>query len=216
MLNQNTFVCGGAVNNGGIALKWLLDSFIEKKTKEDDSYAEAFNLIKTVAPGSEGLIFLPYLYGERAPIWDTKTCGVYFNIKPVHTKAHFLRAGLEGICFALNSVLDTLETSTAKIGTLNISGGFISSPVWMHILADITGKKLAIVQQEDASAIGAIFLAMDALKVTGANRKKPAHILADILPNKNHHKTYNRLFPVFKRIYVDLKSTMNMVHDMNI
>jgi gluconokinase len=216
LLNQNTFVCGGAVNNGGIALKWLLDSFIEKKANEDDRYAEAFNLIKTVAPGSEGLIFLPYLYGEKAPIWDTKTCGVYFNIKPVHNKAHFLRAGLEGICFALKSVLDTLETSTAKIGTLNISGGFISSPLWMQILSDITGKKLAIVQQEDASAIGAVFLAMDALKVSRTNQKKPVHIVADILPNKTHHKTYNRLFPVFKKLYTDLKSTMNMAHDMNI
>jgi len=216
LLNQNTFVCGGAVNNGGIALKWLLDSFIEQKIKGDDRYEEAFNLMKTVAPGSEGLIFLPYLYGERAPIWDTKTCGIFFNIKPVHTKAHFLRAGLEGICFALNSVLETLEKSTTKVNTLNISGGFTSSPLWMQILSDITGKKLAIVQQEDASAVGAVFLAMDALKIAGNSRRKPVRIVADILPNKIHHNTYNRLFPVFKKLYSDLKNTMNTVHDMNI
>jgi len=86
----------------------------------------------------------------------------------------------------------------------------------MQILSDITGKKLAIVQQEDASAVGAVFLAMDALKIAGNSRRKPVRIVADILPNKIHHNTYNRLFPVFKKLYSDLKNTMNTVHDMNI
>ena len=110
-------------------------------------------------------MFLPYLYGERAPIWDTKSCGVYFNIKPCHTQEHFLRAGLEGICFALNDVLNNLEKSSSALKLLHISGGFISSPVWVQMLSNITGKQLKIVQQEDASALGAVFLGMEALQI---------------------------------------------------
>jgi gluconokinase len=92
-------------------------------------------------------------------LWDAKASGAFLNIKPIHTQAHFLRAGLEGVCFALNDVLQTLETSV-KITQLNVSGGFVSSQVWMQLLADITGKKLVMLQLEDASAIGAAYLAL--------------------------------------------------------
>jgi len=162
--------------------------------------------------GSDGLIFLPYLYGERAPLWDTKSCGVFFNIKPNHTQAHFLRAGLEGICFALNDVLNTLEQSSGPIKQLNISGGFISSSVWTQMLADITGKTLAIVQQEDASAIGAVFLAMDALDVPQPQLSLNKELM--ISPDLANHKTYQKMFPIFKKLYSTLKETMHFVHDM--
>ena len=172
-----------------------------------------FEQVSSVPAGSEGLIFLPYLYGERAPIWDTKSCGVYFNIKPCHTQEHFLRAGLEGICFALNDVLNNLETSSAALNLLHISGGFISSPVWVQILADITGKTLKIVQQEDASALGAVFLGMDALEIKRPlqDRHKDE---AEIKPDEANHLVYDKSFPVFKRLYETLKDTMHWVHDM--
>ena len=211
LVDEKNFVCGGAVNNGGIAMQWLLKTFLDRELLSHSDYDAAFSLMATITAGSDGLIFLPYLYGERAPLWDTKSCGVFFNIKPSHTQAHFLRAGLEGICFALNDVLQTLEQSSAPINQLNISGGFISSSVWTQMLADITGKKLAIVQQEDASALGAIFLAIDALKL------KPIEQAADneqnIMPDEKAHQTYIKNFSVFKRLYGDLKETMHWAHD---
>jgi gluconokinase len=213
LLNQNTFVCGGAVNNGGIVLQWLLKSFLDKKLPGHTDYEDAFSQISTIPACSEGLIFLPYLYGERAPLWDTKSCGVFFNIKPQHTKAHFLRAGLEGICFALNNVLQTVEQSSVPIHQLNISGGFITSVVWTQILADITGKNLAIVQQADASAIGAVFLAMDALDIDRTNLQLVIEQQSMIISDRANHKTYNNNFLIFKRLYNDLKDTMHWVHD---
>jgi len=215
LLDEKTFVCGGAVNNGGIALNWLIKSFLDKKMPGHTDYEDVFNTMATIPAGSEGLVFLPYLYGERAPLWDTKSCGVFFNIKPQHTQAHFLRAGLEGICFALNNVVQTVEKSSAPIHQLNISGGFITSKVWTQMLADITGKKLAIVQQEDASAIGAVFLAVDALKLDAKEWKQhPADNPVNILPNPNNRQTYDKSFSIFKRLYNDLKDTMHWVHDL--
>jgi gluconokinase len=156
------------------------------------------------------------LYGERAPLWDTKSCGVFFNIKPGHTQAHFLRAGLEGICFALNNVLQTVEGSSAPIEQLNISGGFITSPVWTQMLSDITGKTLAIVQQEDASAIGAVFLAMDALNFPRPAEQQFANRELSIIPNRLNHQTYANSFIIFKKLYGTLKDIMHWVYDESI
>jgi gluconokinase len=205
LLDDTTYVSGGAINNGGIVLDWLRKNF-----SPAESYDEVFDEIATIKPGSDGLVFLPYLYGERAPLWDTKTCGVFFNIKPIHTKAHFLRAGLEGICFALNDVLQTLEQSSSPITRVHISGGFITSHAWTQILADITDKKLAVVQQEDASAIGAIFLAMKELKLTPVAQP---HSNSVIIPNEANQIVYSKNFEVFKKLYNDLAETMHWAHD---
>jgi gluconokinase len=213
LLDEKTFVCGGAINNGGIALNWLIKNFLDKKSPDNADYDAVFTQMASIPPGSEGLIFLPYLYGERAPLWDTKSCGVFFNIKPQHTQAHFLRAGLEGICFALNNVLQTVEQSSAPIQQINISGGFITSPVWTQMLADITGKKLVIVQQEDASAIGAVFLAMVALNIDQPIEQKSVKEEKNIIPNQLNHKIYSNSFLIFKKLYHDLKDTMHWVHD---
>jgi gluconokinase len=205
LLDTHTYVCGGAINNGGIALDWLLKTFLPGAT-----YKEAFEQIATIQAGSNGLLFLPYLYGERAPLWDTKTCGTFFNIKPEHTHTHFLRAGLEGICFALNDVLQTLEKASSTIEQVHISGGFISSEVWTQLLADITGKKLLIIQQEDASAIGAVFLAMKALNLPPVQQPVSDAV---IIPDMNNHTIYQKNFTVFKKLYKDLADTMHWAHD---
>lgn len=205
LLDDKTYVSGGAINNGGIVLDWLRKSF-----SPANSYEEVFDEIATIKPGSEGLIFLPYMYGERAPLWDTKTCGMFFNIKPIHTKAHFLRAGLEGICFALNDVLKTLEQSSSPITQVHISGGFITSPVWTQILADITGKKLVVVQPEDASAIGAIFLAMKELKLKQIEQPYSDSV---IIPNETNQLVYKKTFELFKKLYHDLATTMHWASD---
>ncbi|MDR6944843.1 gluconokinase [Mucilaginibacter pocheonensis] len=216
LLNQNTFVCGGAVNNGGIAINWLLKNFLQKEKLLAADYDELFNTIETIPAGSNGLLFLPYLYGERAPLWDTKSNGAFLNIKPAHTRSHFLRAALEGICFALYDVLKTVEDASVSITQVNISGGFVSSGTWTQILADITGKKLVVLQTEDASAVGAIYLAMQALHPESYNRL--AHTTGEkiIEPNIQNHERYSKLFLVFKKLYRDLKDSMHLMHDLDI
>lgn len=211
LLDEQTFVCGGAVNNGGIAVNWLLKNFLKKENVGSADYNALFDEIATVPAGSEGLIFLPYLYGERAPLWDTKTSGTFFNIKPQHTRSHFLRAGLEGICFALNDVLKTLEDASGEISQVNISGGFTSSAVWTQVLADISGKKLAVLQSEDSSALGAIYLAARTLHPESYDQLTKVEQQVIIEPNKTNHEVYSRMFPVFKKLYADLKDTMHLV-----
>lgn len=214
LIDENSFACGGAINNGGIVLNWLLQNFMDVKRPSHDDYEELFKRIDSITPASEGLVFLPYIYGERAPLWDTKACGVFFNIKPQHTREHFLRAGLEGICFALNDVLTTLEAASGPINKVHISGGFTTSAVWTQMLADITGKELVMMQEGDASAIGAVLLALKALEME-AFAAPEYDELKNIVPRIENHEVYDNSFRLFKRLYHDLKDTMHWVHGHN-
>lgn len=213
-IDEHSFACGGAINNGGIVLDWLLKNFMDTKRPGHDDYVQLFERIATIPAGSEGLIFLPYLYGERAPIWDTKTCGVFFNIKPRHTREYFLRAGLEGICLALNDVLNTLESASGIINNIHISGGFTTSAVWTQMLADITGKELIMMQDGDASAIGAVLLALRALDIEAFPAPEYGQ-QKSIIPQAENRSIYQKNFEIFRRLYKDLKGTMHWVHELD-
>ncbi|MDB5112295.1 MAG: gluconokinase, partial [Mucilaginibacter sp.] len=215
LLDEKTFVSGGAVNNGGIAVDWLLQKFLNKPQITANDYELLFKTIELVPAGSNGLLFLPYLYGERAPIWNAKSSGAFLNIRPGHGQEHFLRAGIEGICFALNDVLTRLEESSVKITQLNVSGGFITSTTWMQLMADITGKNLVVFQLEDASAIGAVRLAMRLLFPENKLPEKTYHNSTIISPDKKNHELYAKTFVIYKKTYSALKDSMNLLYDLN-
>lgn len=215
ILDEQTYICGGPVNNGGIALQWLLKTFTGREDLAPADYTALFEQVNTVFPGSKGLLFLPYLTGERAPIWDAESCGTFFGLKLHHRQAHFARAVLEGICYALNDVLIAVEQYSSGISQINVSGGFVHSRIWMEILADITGKDIVLVQTEDASAIGAAYLA---IKAVGLNPDYPGPSGADkerIKPNPDHHQVYRNNFTIYRQLYTDLKDTMHKFHQLN-
>ncbi|MFD0764745.1 gluconokinase [Mucilaginibacter lutimaris] len=216
LLNANTFICGGAVNNGGAAVDWLLKDFLKMETVSAENYQYLFKSIDTVKPGSDGLVFLPYLYGERAPVWDAKSSGAFININFKHQQQHFLRAALEGICFALNDVLNAVENQAEPIKEIVISGGFITSATWVQMLADITGKKLIVLQGGDSSAMGAIYLAMEALGVDiDPILSREAKDRVEIEPNPEAFAIYHKIFPVYKKLYSQIKSSVYQLHDLN-
>jgi gluconokinase len=216
LLNANTFICGGAVNNGGAAVDWLLKDFLKLSAVTDEVYKGLFKTVEAVAPGSNGLVFLPYLYGERAPIWDSKSSGAFININFKHQQQHFLRAVIEGICYALNDVIKAVENPANPINEIVISGGFISSKVWVQLLANVTGKKLVLMQSDDASAIGAVYLAMEALGVSiDPIINAEMNDREVIMPDEGAHLTYSNIFPIYKKLYNDLKVSVHQLYDLN-
>ena len=211
VLDTSTFISGGPINNGGIVVKWLLITFLNIQSPQDEDYDQLFKKISSVPPGSEGLIFLPYLLGERAPVWDATASALFFGINFKHTQNHFLRAAVEGVCFAIKSILQPIEEKIAAISQLNISGGFISSPDWMQMMADITGKKLCLVEKDDASALGAAMLAMKELKlIKDYDELKPETKLT-IYPDKRNTDIYEANFTIYKKLYHSLKDVMHKV-----
>jgi gluconokinase len=216
LLDEKTFICGGPVNNGGNVVEWLFEAILNNTKPSDEDYKNLFKIIDTVPAGSKGLIFLPYLFGERAPVWDEKSSGIFFGITSSHTNAFFLRATLEGICYSMKQVLEIVESSTEKIVQLNVGGGFIHSKTWMQILADITGKKLAVIESEDSSAIGAALINMKALKmIEEYDSLQPKNNLV-VEPDLKNHVVYEKYYAVFKKLYKPMKEVMHEDYEVSI
>lgn len=215
VLDRNTFISGGPINNGGNVLKWLFQTFLNNKDPSETDYDVFFKTIETIPAGCQGLLFLPYLYGERAPIWDEKASGVFFGIKSYHTSAHFLRSALEGICFALKNILEIIEAATVPIKQVNVSGGFVHSKTWMQIFADVSGNKICLEQTEDASSFGAALFYMKAAHIINDYSSISRDITVMIEPVSTNHTVYEKYYSVFKTLYGPSKDSMHRLNDLN-
>ena len=208
LLTKDIFISGGPINNGGVILKWYTEIFLEKVLNSSADYDAILNEIKDIEPGAQGLIFLPYLLGERAPIWDSEASGVFFGIRNFHTQAHFTRAVVEGISFALYSIAAAMESSGLLIEQVHVSGGFVHSEEWLQILADIFNKKICLVNAEDASAVGAAYLGFKSFNlIQDYFDLKPKQDVT-YLPNVENHRVYEKAFAIYESLYKKLKPEM--------
>lgn len=205
-LDEKTFVSGGPINNGGLVLRWFLGDILGDAPPDNDTFLAKVNATTVIAPGAEGLIFLPYILGERAPIWNSHARGVFFGLTSRHRQAHMVRAVMEGIALALYSVADTIEHFQEDITCVYVSGGATHAPVWMQMLADIFNKDMCMMASEDASALGAVMLGMRAHHRTlPEEHAQPVRIFS---PNTHHHEQYRRLFEQFKVLYAKVAALM--------
>lgn len=208
--NQETFcyaftkdfsIIGGPTNNGGIALQWLKE-LIEYEGSFDDLTKEA----EKVAPGAEGLLFLPYINGERAPIWKQEAKGNFFGLSITHKKEHLVRAVLEGITYNLYHIGQALEGQAGEPEKIFVNGGLARSPLWVQMLADVFGKEVYLSESHHSAAWGAAWTALVAIeKVTSFEAiKQNIPIEAIVQPNQESHKIYAEAFKKYKLIARDL------------
>ncbi|MDQ6709588.1 MAG: xylulokinase [Candidatus Dormibacteraeota bacterium] len=141
-----------AIQNAGLALDWVLATL---GATWDDLYREAFS----VPPGSDGLIFLPYISGERTPHFDPSARGAWVGLQLRHGRGHLLRASLEGVAFALRQALDALVATGISATELRLAGRGSTEPRWRQMLADILDRALHASRTSAASAKGAALLA---------------------------------------------------------
>lgn len=209
LLSEKTFITGGPTNNGGIALQWFAESFLKHTGTMNEKVAAVLQLATQTNAGAEKLLFLPYLQGERAPIWNANAKACFFGINNLHTSKHFARAVLEGICFALKNVLIALEESNGACNKIYISGGFIDSSFWVQLLADILNKELVVSNVTDASAMGAAFIAMQYLGIIKQEADIKAFISEEkiITPTIENKQLYTQLFALFQSLTEILKNS---------
>jgi len=208
LLDKKTYICGGPINNGGNTVEWLLKKFLLKESVTEKEYGELFKSIEMAPAGCNGLIFLPYIHGERAPLWDQQASGAFLGIRSIHDQLHFLRAVIEGICFALQQIVEAVEDPAHPIGEIHASGGMVHSVIWMQMLADITGKKVCVQHTEDASATGAAYLALLSMGMITdyAQLHKPFDILH---PRLEQHQAYQKNYALFQPLYAALRESMH-------
>jgi gluconokinase len=207
-LDEKMFICGGPSNNGGIILRWYAESFLQKKLSTQEDYHNLLSRIKTIPAGADGLIFLPYLLGERAPIWDSESCGVFFGIRKHHTQDHFTRAVVEGVSMALYDIAENMEKCGLMIDRVNVSGGFVHSTQWLKILADIFNKKICLINASDASATGAAYLCLKTLVLAEDENAFQSNAIQQIIPDADNHKVYQQQFKTYRDLYQSLQANM--------
>lgn len=205
ILDDATFICGGPINNGGVILKWYAETLLQKKLTSPADYDSLLKDLDVTLPGADGLIFLPYLLGERAPIWNSDARGVFFGMTARHTQAHFTRAVIEGITMALYDVTTSLEKTGLTIKQVNVSGGFVHSTTWTQTLADIFNKRICLANVEDASAIGAAYLAMKKLGLISSYESLKTPFKKEYTPNAENHAIHKKVFEKYRRLYKSLE-----------
>ncbi len=207
LLTENLFVVGGATNNGAIILEWLQNDLFCPLNKSILSITDLIKIAETISPGSDGLIFLPYLLGERAPIYNPEAKGMYFGITINHTRAHFIRATMEGIIFAIYSIGKVISENIQEVQNIFVSGGFAHSKFWIQMLADVFGKKVILNDTVESSAFGAAFIGWRALGIIndfdGIN--KFIHPIESFEPEMDNYKIYKQNFLKYERLYEKLK-----------
>jgi len=145
----------GVTLSAGMSYEWLQKNLFNNTL----DYIKLDQLAEEISPGSEGLIFLPYLYGERTPHNDAHARGVYFGISGKHDQRHFARAVMEGVTFALKDSLELIKDKDVKIKEIRSIGGGAKSRVWQQILADILDEEINLLNVEEGPAFGAALIA---------------------------------------------------------
>jgi len=190
ILDNDHYVVGGPTNNGGNVLEWLS----EKLTKQD--VTTILTEAERIPPGSDGLVFLPYLQGERAPLWNADARGAYLHVDWQHTQAHFVRAALEGVLFNLLSINQLLMHETGPTRVIHANGGFAQSAFWVQMLADMAGVPVLLNTTNESGSMGGILLTMKAIGLvkTLDEAAKLVTFGHTYQPNPKRHRMYQQAF----------------------
>ncbi|WP_035987966.1 gluconokinase [Leptolyngbya sp. KIOST-1] len=206
-LTEHHWVIGGAVNNGGIALRWVRDQLADAevataKRLGQDVYGLLTKMAAAVPAGSEGLLFHPYLMGERSPLWNANARASFFGLSVKHTKSHLVRAVLEGIVYNLYLVLKALEDFAGPATLIQATGGFAESPLWRQMMADIFNREVKIPEHYESSCLGAAVLGLH-----GLGRVPSLDMVSTMIGATYRHQpipenvtVYKKVLPVFEHL----------------
>ena len=197
----------GAILAGGVALRWLRDILTPPGGPPPD-YDTLTEEAAQVAAGADGLIFLPYLQGERTPHMDPQARGVFFGLRLDHTRAHLVRAVLEGVAFALRDGLEVVRELDIAPTEVRVAGGGASSALWRQIQRDIFALPVRTIGADHGGAYGAALLAAVGAGVfagaAGASRAIPLGARSD--PDPAQVATYEAVYRRYRRLYPALRA----------
>lgn len=200
----------GAMLTAGLSLRWLRD--LVGLTGDEDAYGRFSTQAAAVPPGAEGLIFLPYLVGERSPLMDPLAKGCFVGLNVRHGQGHMARAIMEGVAFALRQILETMLELGAPPEQIFAAGNGFSSPVWRQIVADVLARPLHHRTDPERTGVGAALLAgIGAGIFDGYDALEPMlpAVSAVTEPNPAHVDFYAGRYQLFCQVYPVLKPIMH-------
>jgi gluconokinase len=188
-LTDTLWVLGSAISNGGVVVRWaeqaLTPDFASAATDRGRRRApqplpadeRLLELAAGVPPACEGLVMLPYLLAERGPLWDPDLPGAYLGLRREHTRAHMVRAAVEGVCLQMRLIVDRLD-GVHPVHSVRATGGVFRSPLWREVMAAMIGRPFEVVGEAEGTALGAAALGLFALQ-RAANLTDAVALLVD-------------------------------------
>jgi gluconokinase len=208
VVDEDLWVIGGIVSSGGIVYDWFLENFLsgieetEKDGSTKDIHEYADRVASAVPPGAENLIFIPYLGGEQCPGWRPHTRGSFFGLDFRHDRGHFVRAVLEGITRSIYRVSESIQSMlNGQFNEIRVTGGLISSPLWLQIAADMFGTPIVVPESAEGSARGAAILAIISLGLK-SNIEDFDLVITQrrVHPREEIHAYYKKQYQSFKKL----------------
>lgn len=201
---SDLYVFGGA-GTAGMAVSWFREQFCQSEPLPALDAAAA-----AIAPGADGIVFLPYLMGERSPVWDSRASGAFVGLNLFHTRAHLYRAVLEGVTLALRHNMEAGAKGSAPLEQrLIVVGGAAKSDLWMQIVADVTGYPVWTIREDVEAALGAARLAALGAGLIQPNDAAWITLVERALPDPASKARYDRVFAIYAGLYPALAGSMH-------
>ena len=203
------FTASASTMAGASVLEWFKNNFCPDMFS--DGEAKGYELINQsvaeISPGADGLVFNPYIFGERSPFFNPRVCGAFAGITYLHNRAHFLRSVLEGVACCIANCLELIQqVADARgeaLGSLRMGGGGSRLSLWPHIIADVLGRPIILVDQPEAGCLGAAMLAGIGTGIYSGPEDAVEHcvrITTTIQPEGRNHAKYLDLLDRFNRL----------------
>jgi ribulokinase len=207
---------------GGQCLRFLRDTIAQAELQTEHtlgvSVYDLFNLqAAKIPPGSEGLIILPTLMGERAPTWDSHARSVFFGLSLNHTKGHIIRAMMEGVAYAMYHSFSIMRDSGIKINfPMVLNEGGAVSKLWRQIITDVFNIPTVMVKRRTGAPYGDAILAGVAVGIFKdfSIAKEKTEYVDHLEPNMENHRRYEEYFSLYKKIYQDVKEDFKILADL--
>ncbi|TGO06681.1 gluconokinase [Serinibacter arcticus] len=208
-LTEDLWVVGGAINNGGVVMRWALEALAPDLGPDgEDALLE---LAASAPVGSGGLLMMPYLLSERAPRWTSLPHGAYVGLTRAHGREHLVRASLEGVCLQLSLVLESMRGAGLEITSIRATGGVMRSDLWRQMLADALDFPIDLTHGQEGSGYGAAVLGMLALGMIDSieTATAGAEVTATVRPQAPSASVYRQLRPVYSGLLDALAPTFS-------
>jgi xylulokinase len=202
----------GVTQAAGLSLRWFRDQFGVRTDPQLESYDKLTAEAAKAPPGCDGLLWAPYLMGERTPHLDPAARGMLVGLTTSHTRAHVIRSILEGVAFSLRDTLTIFQEIAVPVKRIRLGGGGARSALWRQIQADIYGQRVETVEAEEGAAYGAAILAGVGAKAwpsVDAACDTVVRVTGNASPNSDDSLVMARAYAVYRRIYPAMKSILN-------
>jgi xylulokinase len=220
-IDPSRWIIAGEMETGGGALMWFRDVFCQDEVRQSQesggsAYERMSQMVEQVEPGADRLLFAPWLSGERAPVLDHYARGAFVGLSLSHTRAHMIRAVMEGVAYHIRWICQVMQGLGLTIGPVRAIGGGSTSPIWTQIISDVIERELHIVDSPvEAGAIGAALTVAVGMGVH-PNVDSLDDLIATnrrVQPRSQFTRRYRALYDAYREVYDGLAPIFHRLRD---